>query len=173
MSNDHAPAGTLVGQLLWIGDSMVAWRGDIGGRYCPPACVTPAPEGWPNLALSKDGLEAVLSWTFAGASDYDVVRGTLATLRSSDGDFAVATDVCLWNDLAETTLSDSDTPVVGDAYWYVLRRGNLPKSRMVHRRPGMRVGVRWVRRVVVPQLWMRQRILRARRTRELHELRRL
>jgi len=56
-----------------------------------------------------------------GAITYDVVRGSLGTLRSTAGDFTQATESCLANDRPETTRTDGATPALGDGFWYLVR----------------------------------------------------
>jgi hypothetical protein len=56
---------------------------------------------------------------------YDLVRGNLATLRASGGDFTSATTACLGNNLPATSLPDpSGPPPVGGGFFYVLRPVN-------------------------------------------------
>ena len=66
-----------------------------------------------------------VSWTpLAGANVYDVVRGSLGVLASSHGDFTLATNLCLGNDLVATTHADASAPSAGQGYWYVVRGAN-------------------------------------------------
>jgi hypothetical protein len=65
---------------------------------------------------------SALSWTpVGGARAYDVVRGDLATLQASGGDFSVATEACLGNDLEATSLDYSDQPPAGGGWWFLVR----------------------------------------------------
>ncbi len=73
----------------------------------------------PTLVI-RAGTPDVLSWDET-AESYDVVRGDLATLRSSSGDFTPATQTCEGNDVASETLAVGADPDPGDAYWYVVR----------------------------------------------------
>jgi len=67
----------------------------------------------------------VLGWGgISGATGYDVVRGDLALLRSSGGDFKVAVLACLGNDQASTSESDLITPAVGGGFFYEVRAEN-------------------------------------------------
>jgi hypothetical protein len=64
-----------------------------------------------------------LSWDPAACSPgYDVVRGDLASLRASSGDFSAATSECLGDDHATTSLTYSGSPGPGEAFWYLVRR---------------------------------------------------
>ena len=62
-----------------------------------------------------------LSWTaVAGAVTYDVVRGDLEVLNDTGGDFSLATEACIADNLAVQTLDVGDPPA-GMAYWYLVR----------------------------------------------------
>ena len=68
--------------------------------------VAQPPVGTPQaLTLSKSAGNGVLQWAaLAGATAYQVIRGSLATLRGSGGDFSAAVDGCEAG-LATTTTS--------------------------------------------------------------------
>ena len=73
-----------------------------------------APAGSPALTLSRVAVGARLQWSaIPDATAYDVVRGGLAFLRSSAGNFSTSTSVCLANEPSGTHLVDSDTPSPG------------------------------------------------------------
>jgi hypothetical protein len=85
------------------------------------ACVGGAPVPAPGT-IAGLGFTTVsdLSWAaVSGATGYDVVRGTLSTLRASG--YSAATDACLGRHIADTTVSDSHVSAVGDADWYLIR----------------------------------------------------
>jgi hypothetical protein len=85
-----------------------------------------APVGRPLL---DGGTEIVVitptirfTWpAIAGADRYDVVRGDLGRLVSTDGDFKVATDTCLQNNAPSAAFSDATTPGSGRGFWYLVR----------------------------------------------------
>jgi hypothetical protein len=52
---------------------------------------------------------------------YDVVRGDLGLLRSTNGNFAVATKMCIADNQDSTILSETVTPNVGEGVWYLVR----------------------------------------------------
>jgi hypothetical protein len=85
-----------------------------------------APAGSSSMTASRTGPStAQLSWTpLAGATAYDVVRGSLTSLASTHGDFTAATDLCVANDLAATTKSDPGIPAAGTGSWYLVRGSN-------------------------------------------------
>jgi VCBS repeat protein len=92
--------------------------------------VTPAA---PRLTLRVDGSPMAagpspagsgssLFWTgVLGATGYDVVRGSLAALRTGGGDFTSAVDDCLANDLPFTRVDESENPPAGDGWWFLAR----------------------------------------------------
>ena len=63
----------------------------------------------------------LLSWgAISGASGYDVMRGSLETLRAG-GDFTAATKECLGHNEPATSISHSAEPASGKGYWYLVR----------------------------------------------------
>jgi hypothetical protein len=82
------------------------------------ATVAPAAPATAGLTFaSATGLQ----WAAApSATSYDVVRGTLSTLRAS-GSFTPATDACAANDVAATSIADSHVPAEGDGDWFLVR----------------------------------------------------
>ena len=69
-----------------------------------------------------------LSWgAIPGATRYDVVQGSLGTLRATGGDFSVATAACQGDDVASTTI-DLTNAADGAAFWYVVRAQNCGGS---------------------------------------------
>jgi Putative collagen-binding domain of a collagenase len=82
-----------------------------------------APTGAPALRVERlAGAEARLAWLpVFGALAFDAVRGDLATLRSSGGDFGLATDDCLVAADPTTVLDDPETPPPGGGFWYLVR----------------------------------------------------
>lgn len=83
------------------------------------------PQGTPSLAVGKGAGGAVISWpSIVGATAYDAVSGSVASLRSHLGDYAVATNRCLVNDTVPRLATDAANPAVGDAIWYLVRAEN-------------------------------------------------
>jgi hypothetical protein len=94
----------------------------------------------PPLYMSDDQLQ----WLAAlNAIRYDVVRGDLAALRGSGGDFTVATDGCIAENLGATALSHTgDTPPSGSGFWYLVR-GVAAAGNLSYDAPGdSQVGLR-------------------------------
>jgi hypothetical protein len=64
------------------------------GWICDPP--PPPPLDVPTLTMMKSESDVLLTWTrVPGATQYDIVVGDLGALRSSGGDFALATTECL------------------------------------------------------------------------------
>jgi hypothetical protein len=78
--------------------------------------------GDPELSIeftSKDEL----TWSAPpGASAFDVVRGDLAALLGSGGDYAVAVAECLEDDWSAPPLIHGEDPLPGEGFWYLVRR---------------------------------------------------
>jgi hypothetical protein len=89
-----------------------------------------APSAVPALLVGEPAPgTARLAWgAVVGASAYDIVRGSLVTLHTSGGDFALSTGACLQNDLAATTLDDGSPAGAGQGYWYLVRAVNCGGS---------------------------------------------
>lgn len=66
-----------------------------------------------------------IRWSdLATSAGYDVVRGDLAALRTSHGDFRSATRECLANDLAEPEFHYAVDPHPGEGFWLLVRAAN-------------------------------------------------
>ena len=79
-----------------------------------------------GLSLQLNGSHAV--WGGLGpAVTYDLVAGNLAVLRSTGGDFTLATDACLGGQLARDLGPHGPDPLPGQGVWYLLRavRGSI------------------------------------------------
>ena len=74
------------------------------------------------LTVDLLGPSQVVSWTtFPSVTTYDVVRGSLDVLLSSGGNFTTATDLCLADNLASTSIGEPSVPAPGSAFWYIVR----------------------------------------------------
>jgi spore coat protein A len=86
------------------------------------------------LAIADTGLQSVLDlrvartrlwWaTVAGATGYDLVRGSLGTLIASAGDFAspLVTQTCLADNRVATYWEHAEAPAAGQGVWYLARK---------------------------------------------------
>jgi hypothetical protein len=84
-----------------------------------------APEGHPVLEAEASGDMLLLSWPLDDdATGYDVVKGSLGSLRSSEGDFTASTIGCLANDLPEASTSDDAEVLPDEGFWYLVRPVN-------------------------------------------------
>jgi Periplasmic copper-binding protein (NosD)/Intracellular proteinase inhibitor/Bacterial Ig domain len=77
--------------------------------------------------LTVDNVQ--LSWTAVPeATAYDVLRGDLATLRQTSGDFTASTRLCLDDDLAATSIPYAGIPEPGQAFWFLVRAVNATQA---------------------------------------------
>jgi hypothetical protein len=56
-----------------------------------------------------------------GAVDYDVVKGDLRALRESSGDFSLAVEECLEENIDATSTPHTGDPTSGEGFWYLVR----------------------------------------------------
>jgi N-acetylneuraminic acid mutarotase len=85
----------------------------------------PVPVGSPSIVVVRFGQTAVLGWDLlSDATRYDVVQGDLGLLQSTGGDFRLAIQACLANDLADTALVLSGSPAPGSGFVYLVRGTN-------------------------------------------------
>jgi hypothetical protein len=130
-STAGAPQPRSLHSAVWTGSVMVAWGGrggldysflSTGGAYS----VSPqAPTVRPALTVEKSGSAAVLLWSAVpGATGYDIVKGALGVLLASGGDFTSSTTACLADDLAATSVDDTELLPAGSGLWYLLRAVN-------------------------------------------------
>ena len=83
-------------------------------------CLAPLPP-LGSLTVSRNNI----AWTtVAGATGYDLVRGDLGILRSTNGNFTSATQACLLNDVSATSVAIFGSPAVGGGYWFLVRGTN-------------------------------------------------
>jgi len=70
------------------------------------------------LDLSGDAI----NWIgVRNAQSYDIVRGDLATLNASGGDYAVSVDACVADNQVTPGFSLADSPPVGSPWWILAR----------------------------------------------------
>ncbi len=66
--------------------------------------------------------KSVLTWGFADPSGVEVIRGNLATLRSNGGNFNLAVDSCVADDVTSASTSDATIPGTLVPFYYLARR---------------------------------------------------
>jgi hypothetical protein len=78
----------------------------------------------PTANVVSTGSSTQVSWAIiSGATGYDVVKGNVASLRSSGGDFTASTTACLGNDVTATSVPDGEAPPPSRAAaWYLVRK---------------------------------------------------
>ena len=76
-----------------------------------------------GVRVSRSGTDAVLTWNVAdGATASQVLRGLLSGLPVGPGG---ADEQCLVENSELSTLTDSEIPVSGDGFWYLVRGKNV------------------------------------------------
>jgi hypothetical protein len=92
--------------------------------WCQSTLAPPGP-GF-SLSASKLGPDVLLSWSvLAGASWYDIVSGSLSTLRATGGNFTTATSQCVVGKHVLTSKTVSGpAPPAGDGFWFLVRGAN-------------------------------------------------
>jgi hypothetical protein len=97
--------------------AMQVLAGCAGGQESLPAEVDS------GIRVARNGSDALLSWsTAARATTSDVLRGHVSGLPVGPGG---ADEQCLADNIADNTLTDSDLPMVGDSFWYLVRGANV------------------------------------------------
>jgi hypothetical protein len=149
MSSAGAPIGRRLHTGIWSGSELIVWGGwnaadlNSGGRYCPGSCSSSPPTAGSTINSSKQPGGTLVSWTaVSGATAYDVVRGALDSLRNSGGNFASATQSCLANDQAATSVLDAGTPPVNGGFWYLVRGLNCGGAGSYNDAGGAPTGIR-------------------------------
>lgn len=81
-----------------------------------------APSGSPWLTAGSQPGTTIFGWSgLIEADRYDIVRGSLSSLRADAGNFKTSTVACLENDLFVTATTDDQLPAEGEAFWYLVR----------------------------------------------------
>lgn len=81
----------------------------------------------PEPPLFVDDLR--LEWLASlDAIHYDVVRGDLATLRSTGGDFSASVEACVANDWGKKDLGYAIDPPTGEGDWFLVRGSSAAAS---------------------------------------------
>ena len=78
-----------------------------------------------KVSLTLEISRGEIAWNLLPyATWYDIVVGDLSDLRSSDGDYSLATDSCLTEDRRELftdEVDDLDDPDAGEGTWFLIR----------------------------------------------------
>lgn len=78
-----------------------------------------------KLAFAS-GSKTQLTWqSVFEAERYDVVRGALPALVTSQGNFTTSTSACVANDVTTTSVIDTTKPASGAGLWYLVRAANF------------------------------------------------
>lgn len=131
-----AVADTLSVDRLWIETTPPSDCNDVDPLAFPGAaercngadddCDTAVDDGAgppsATLGLSFAGDRSAMAWTpNPGASTYDVVKGDLAALRGSAGDFGSSLAACVENNSPDAASSDAVSPGPSAAWYYLVR----------------------------------------------------
>ena len=99
---------------------MISPAGFTDTSACPSAYTVTVTRNLDDLTLLV--APNSLSWTSrTTATGYDIVRGNLGPLRTTGGDFTVATEECLQDNHPTTTLSYATNPPAGEGFWFLVR----------------------------------------------------
>ena len=102
-----------------------------GTDFCSfGACVSGTPLAYPtaspNLVMTS---QAHLSWSAPPrATEYDIVRGDLGTLRTSGGNFTTATVECVADNQISTQRDYIPNPTAGNGFYFLVRGVNCSGS---------------------------------------------
>ena len=92
------------------------------------------PAGTTGLVVESN--KQTMSWDAVLQADrYDVVKGDVAALRSSGGDFASSLVGCLENDSVDARSDDSLAPAPGEGFYYLVRAQAACKSGTFNSEP--------------------------------------
>lgn len=107
-------------------------RNDVGGYGGPGAGVALTDDEMQYLAgqtllLQPDGLDTMMGWCSPpGTPGFDIIRGDLAALMSSGGDFGAATAECVFDNHPTNTFQYFGDPLVGQGFWFLVRCEGCP-----------------------------------------------
>jgi hypothetical protein len=118
------------GSYYWSGSSVTgyehfAWDvrmdyGDTNSHSKSASSFHVWPVRGPSFQLRLDDTD--LLWTVnIGAVDYDVVQGDLRALKENSGDFSLAVNQCVEENIDATSTSHAGDPASGEGFWYLVR----------------------------------------------------
>jgi hypothetical protein len=111
----HFDSGVVVPQVPFPRMDLTV---SIHGVFCFDTVIKVRARPSPRLAVERDAL----AWDpDPPATGFDVVRGNLGALRATGGDYRLATEECLANDLAAESLAYPISPGPGQAWWFLIR----------------------------------------------------
>jgi hypothetical protein len=115
--------GPGAGPLSVVGGRRPSVSSGLVGFRCARPAPAPLPAEVDNgVRVARSGTNAVLTWNVAaGATTSQVLRGHLSELPVGPGG---ADEQCLVENAELSTLTDSEIPVSGDGFWYVVRGEN-------------------------------------------------
>jgi hypothetical protein len=116
--------GPGAGPLAVVGGRRPSFSSGLVGFRCAHPASEPAPAEVDNgFRVSRSGTDALLAWNVAdGATASQVLRGHVSGLPVGPGG---ADEQCLVENSELGTLTDSEIPVSGDGFWYLVRGENV------------------------------------------------
>ncbi len=101
---------------------------DLAGGASVDTNANGLPDECESLELTVDATNLVWKDIDAAATfDFDAVRGSVGTLRTSGGNFTPSTEACLVDDHVGTSWPHGLAPASGQAFWYLVR-AQLPSG---------------------------------------------
>ena len=117
--------GENIGWITFASTSPVPFKVATGWS-CDEAQGAP---GGSMATIFLPGSDDTLIWqALAGATGYDVVKGDVATLIATSGDFSQATTMCRQENRTSTILTIPDVPSLGQILWYLVRGVNCVEA---------------------------------------------
>jgi hypothetical protein len=90
----------------------------IHGVYCFDTVIQVRARPFPEISVGRDGV----AWdSDPPATHYEAVRGSLESLRSTGGDYQVATDECVADGVPDFSVPFPLSPAPGEAFWFLVR----------------------------------------------------
>jgi hypothetical protein len=98
-------------------------QGFVESGFSNERAATPVAGAGPASGVGLPNRTTVQWAATAGATSYDVVRGSVAQLRAA-GSFSSAVSTCTGNNVAATQVTDAHVPSAADADWWLVRAVN-------------------------------------------------
>jgi hypothetical protein len=112
---EHYDSGTIPGGSEF---PAIVIEISVHGQYCFDTVMRIHAK--PSMTMTVD--RSTIGWdSLPTAAGYDVVRGDLAALRETAGDFREATTDCLVDDSAGASLLYEGIPEPGAGFWFEVR----------------------------------------------------
>jgi hypothetical protein len=134
------PTGVLPGHVLSATSIDGAGNTSEFAACLAVGCSPILPSGTLTLEVDRDRIAWVPS--SSSASAYDLLRGSVTILHTSGGNFSLATEECLANDLADTEFPYDIDPPFGTGSWFLVRGVNCAGNGSYDSGDASQVGLR-------------------------------